>query len=221
MSRTIRSYVIREGRITAAQRRALEELLPRFGVTPASAGDTPYPLFLEIGIGNGDNLVQVAAAQPGNHYVGCDPHRPGIGHALLEIERRALDNVRVWAGDARDLLDALPPASLSGIYIYFPDPWPKKRHHKRRLVDAAFLARVHRRLRGEGVCRFASDDDDYARSVRELVDASPQWLNLAGAGAWAPRPVSRPLTRFERRALNDGRAVRELAFMPAVVPATR
>ena len=212
--RAIRSYVLRAGRMTPAQQRALEAAWPRYGAVPDDLGDPVAlfgrraPLYLEIGIGNGDNLVAAAARERHANHLGCEVHRPGLGHALLQIERLALDNVRLLGADANDVLDALPAASLDGAAMYFPDPWPKKRHHKRRLLATPFLA-------APSACFwFATDDADYARQAAELIDGAPGWRNLCGARAWAPRPHRRIVTRFEARARRAGHVVYELLAAP-------
>lgn len=215
--RAVRSYVIREGRMTAAQTRALDRLLPRFGVPErdlaAAVADFARgrALYLEIGIGNGDALLAMAAASPDACFIGSEVHRPGIGHALLGIERTGLDNVRLFPGDACDLLEALPAGALDGVFVFFPDPWPKKRHHKRRLLQRPVLTRLASRARRGATLWFATDDESYALDVRELVDGMPEWRNLAGPARWAPRCARRAATRFERRARDAGRVVFDLA----------
>ena len=217
----MRSFVLRQGRMTRAQQAALDELLPVHGVSCEQirlhgAGVFPRraPLHLEIGIGNGENLVQMAARNPRGNWLGCEVHRPGLGHALLELRRAGLRNLRLVEGDALELLSALPRASLAAVYIFFPDPWPKKRHQKRRLVQAALLDLLADRVQIAGRVYFASDDADYAQAVRDAIDASPRWINVAGMGSWAPRPHCRVPTRFEQRARKAGRQVYELAFAP-------
>ncbi|MEE2981930.1 MAG: tRNA (guanosine(46)-N7)-methyltransferase TrmB [Pseudomonadota bacterium] len=170
------------------------------------------PIHLEIGTGNGENLLAMAQAAPGNNYLGCEVHRPGLGHTLLGLRLRRLHNVKLVESDAVDLLYALTPASLDRVYLFFPDPWPKKRHHKRRLVQGAFLDLLADRLNRSGQVHFASDNVGYAESILETIDRSPAWLNLAGAGHWAPRPRYRVITRFEHRALRDQRRVYEIAI---------
>ena len=142
--RPIRSFVRREGRMTAAQRRALDELLPQYGVSDARPLDNAAlfgragPLHLEIGFGNGDALLRMALDHPANNYLGAEVHRPGVGHLLQQLEKNGIQNVRVSPHDATEVLARLGNASLAAIYIFFPDPWPKKRHHKRRLIQTAF-----------------------------------------------------------------------------------
>lgn len=221
--RPVRSFVLRAGRMTPAQERALQRLWPRHGVEVGQLADPGAlfgrrrPLYLEIGIGNGDNLVAAATRERHADHLGCEVHRPGIGHALLGIESLELDNVRLVVSDAIDVLEALPLACLDGTSIYFPDPWPKKRHHKRRLFSARLLDLLARCTRPSGWLRFASDDADYAAQAAASVAASTAWLNLCGPGAWAPRPHARIVTRFEQRALHAGRTVFDLLAAPASV----
>lgn len=221
--RPVRSFVIRAGRMTAAQQRALAELLPRYRIDVAKLRDNfeqvfarRAPLYLEIGSGNGDNALALAERRPDIDVLASEVHPPGVGHTVHEAERRALANLRVYDGDAFDLLNALPQAALDTVYIFFPDPWPKKRHQKRRIVQAELLALLATRLKRHGRVRFASDDRDYAEQVRSSVTNSSDWFNPAGQGAWAPRPHERIVTRFEQRALRVGHAVYELSWMRKV-----
>ncbi|MCC6706413.1 MAG: tRNA (guanosine(46)-N7)-methyltransferase TrmB [Gammaproteobacteria bacterium] len=220
--RSVRSFVIRAGRMTEAQQRALDDLLPRYRVDSAALReDFPAvfprqaPLYLEIGSGNGDNALALAARLPDIDILASEVHPPGVGHTVHESARLALANLRIFDGDALELLAALPPASLDAVFIFFPDPWPKKRHHKRRLVQGELLNLLATRLKRHGRARFASDDADYALQVRDALSADRRWFNVAGAGAWAPRPNERILTRFEQRAIRDGRPVFELCWMRA------
>ena len=214
--RAVRSFVLRAGRMTPAQSRALATQMPRFGLTtaalatPQAAFARPLPLHLEIGIGNGENLLAMARARPDRGFIGCEVHRPGIGHLLNRLADSGVDNLRVVEADARDVLDALPDGSLSATYLFFPDPWPKKRHHKRRLLDADFLELLARKCAPQACFFFATDDADYAEQAREALAGAPAWRNLAGARAWAPRPGRRVVTRFEARAKRAGRAIYEL-----------
>jgi len=221
--RSVRSFVIRAGRMTEAQQRALDEVLPRYRVTSAALRDDTAqvfprraPLYLEIGTGNGDNILALAARMPAVDVLASEVHPPGVGHTVHEAERRGLANLRIYDGDALELLAALPRESLDAVFIFFPDPWPKKRHHKRRLVQSELLDLLATRLKRHGRARFASDDADYALQVREALAADPRWLNSAGPLAFAPRPRERVLTRFEQRAIRDGRPVFDLCWMRAV-----
>ncbi len=218
----MRSFVIRAGRMTAAQQRALDLLLPRYRVSCAALGadvaqvfPRGAPLHLEIGSGNGDNALALAARYPALDVLASEVHPPGVGHTVHEAARRGLANLRVYDGDALELLAALPPTTLDAVYIFFPDPWPKKRHHKRRLVQGELLDLLATRLKRHGRIRFATDDVDYALQVRTTLAGDARWLNLAGVEAWAPRPRDRVLTRFEQRAVRDGRAVFDLSWVRA------
>ncbi|HEU4517641.1 MAG TPA: tRNA (guanosine(46)-N7)-methyltransferase TrmB [Steroidobacteraceae bacterium] len=215
----IRSYVLRAGRITAAQRRALEELLPRHGI-PFVPGpldlDRAFgrtaPRVLEIGFGNGDTLVELAAARPDADFIGVEVHPPGVGHCLLEIESRGVGNVRVIVHDAVEVLaQQVLPASLDEVLLYFPDPWPKKRHHKRRIVQPGFAALVADRLKPGGVFKLATDWEPYAAWMLEVLGASGDLENAAPGGGCIERP-GRSATRFERRGRRLGHAVFDLEF---------
>lgn len=220
-ARSVRSYVIRDGRITTAQSRALKELFPHYGVSLDDLSDPDRifgqraPLFLEIGIGNGENLVEMARLNPGSHFLGCEVHRPGLGHALHRAGELALTNIKLLCADVNDVLQSLAPHSLDGVSIYFPDPWPKSRHRKRRLVQAQLLTLIHGKSKPSGMLRFASDNRDYACAVRRTIAHSTGWRNLAGEDAWAPRPKARIVTRFERRAEIAARPVYEILAAPA------
>ncbi|MEQ8662415.1 MAG: tRNA (guanosine(46)-N7)-methyltransferase TrmB [Gammaproteobacteria bacterium] len=223
--RAVRSYVLRAGRMTPAQGRALATLLPRYGLdlaalgTPRQAFAQALPLHFEIGIGNGDNLLAMAAARPDRAFIGCEVHRPGLGHLLNRLDGHALDNLRVVEADAWQALAALPDASLAGAYMFFPDPWPKKRHHKRRLLRDDFLVLLAAKCAPQACFFFASDDADYAEQARETLARASGWRNLAGPRAWAPRPQRRIVTRFEARARRAGRAVYELVAARRPEPA--
>lgn len=218
--RQVRSFVRREGRITASQQRALAELLPRFGVTADGVFDLDgifgrrAPRTVEIGFGNGASLAQMAATAPEQDFLGIEVHRPGVGHLLLEIERRGLSNVRVLCADAVEILDRhIAPASLDRVLLFFPDPWPKKRHHKRRILQADFVALVHARLQPGGIFHMATDWQHYAEQMLEVMDAAPGFRNAAGRAGFAPKPDYRPETKFERRGLRLGHGVWDLAFV--------
>jgi tRNA (guanine-N7-)-methyltransferase len=215
----IRSFVLRAGRITGAQKRALEELLPRYGI-PFAPGPLDLdrcfgraaPRVLEIGFGNGDTLVELAAAAPGTDFIGVEVHPPGVGHCLLEIESRGLRNVRVIAHDAVEVLaQQVAPASLDEVLLYFPDPWPKKRHHKRRIVQPEFAALVADRLKPGGSFKLATDWEPYAAWMLEVLGASPELENVALHGGCVERPA-RSATRFENRGRRLGHPVFDLQY---------
>jgi len=216
--RRIRSYVRREGRLTVAQKRALETLWPQFGLEPTSRFDwlaifgREAPRILEIGFGNGDSLLAQALAHPEQDYLGVEVHRPGVGHLLSELQKHTVGNLRIFAVDAVDVLQALPRASLDGLQLYFPDPWHKTRHHKRRLVQPAFASLVARVLKPGGRWLLATDWAAYAEHMREVLNAQAEFVNLAPDRNFVPRPVERGLTRFERRGLTLGHAVFDLAY---------
>ena len=218
--RPIRSYVLRQGRLTEAQERAFVELWPRFGVeqSPGQALDLPalfgngQPVFLEIGFGNGETLAEMAEGHPEFNYLGVEVHGPGVGHLLLEIEKRGLGNLRLLRQDAVELLDTgLGTESLAGVFLLFPDPWPKKRHHKRRLLKPEFVARLARVIRPGGLFHAATDWEPYAMHMLEVMTASDAlFVNAAGPGQFAPRPADRSLTKFERRGQRLGHGVWDL-----------
>ena len=219
-ARGIRSYVLRAGRITPAQKRALDELLPLHGIAYAPAPldlDRVFgraaPRVLEVGFGNGDTLIELAGRSPGRDFIGVEVHPPGVGHCLLQVESRGLTNVRVVAHDAVEVLThQLAPASLDEVLLYFPDPWPKKRHHKRRIVQPAFVALVADRLRPGGRFKLATDWEPYAAWMLEVLDASPAFANAAPRGGCIDRP-ERGETRFERRGQRLGHRVFDLEYV--------
>ena len=218
--RSIRSFVTRAGRITPAQQRALDELWPKYGVeyrdeplVPAVLFGREAPCTLEIGFGNGENLAALARAHPERDYLGVEVHRPGVGRLLLSLERERLSNVRVICHDAVEVLERqIAPASLAEILILFPDPWPKKRHHKRRLLQGPFVALLERALEPGGVLKLATDWQPYALEMLEQLSALPGLRNLAPQGGFAGRPAERIPTRFELRGTKLGHEVWDLAF---------
>jgi tRNA (guanine-N7-)-methyltransferase len=219
LRRPVRSYVLRAGRITRAQRRALEELLPRHGIPYSPepldlelAFGRRAPCVLEIGFGNGEMLVARAQASPATNFLGVEVHPPGIGHCLLEIESRALTNVRVVAHDAVEVLGhQLPLASLDEVLLLFPDPWPKTRHHKRRIVQPAFAALVADRLKPGGMFRLATDWEPYAEWMRDVLNGTPGLQNTEAGGGFVERSA-RADTRFEARGRRLGHSVFELEY---------
>jgi tRNA (guanine-N7-)-methyltransferase len=218
--RAIRSFVVRAGRMTAAQERAWTELWPRFGLETGQARLDFASVFgraaertIEIGCGNGETLVALAAAHPDRDYVAIEVHRPGVGHLLLRANEFGLRNLRVICRDAVEVLrDCIPEASVDEVLLYFPDPWPKKRHHKRRIVQPAFVSLVASRLRVGGVLRMATDWEHYAVQMLEVTGACPLLRNESVSGDYVLRPDSRPVTRFERRGQRLGHGTWDLSF---------
>ena len=218
--RRIRSFVRRAGRLTPSQARALEELWPRVGIDPPTAPlelEATFgrlaPRTLEIGFGNGDNLAELAARHPQRDYFGVEVHDPGVGHLLLRIEREGLANVRIARHDAVEVVTGwLPPDSIDETLIFFPDPWHKKRHHKRRLVQQEFLAALARVMPPGARLHLATDWAPYAEQMLEVCEASPDFENAAPGGGYAERPATRPVTRFERRGLKLGHEVFDLLY---------
>jgi tRNA (guanine-N7-)-methyltransferase len=219
-SRAIRSFVKRGGRTTPAQARAIAELWPRFGVEPGPTAleftqlfGRRAPAVLEIGFGDGEALVSRAASAPERDFLGLEVHPPGVGHCLLLAEAAELGNLRILSQDAVEVLGArLAPASLDEVLIWFPDPWPKKRHHKRRLVNEGFASLLATRLRPGGVLRFASDWQPYADEVLAVLNAHADFVNAAADGGFVARPAERIVTKFERRGLRLGHRVSDLMF---------
>ena len=221
--RSVRSFVRREGRITPAQQQALDRLWALYGIDEPG---TPYdaqqwfgrvaPLVVEIGFGSGDHLADSAAARPDDNFLGIEVHRPGVGRLLQRVEREGLSNLRAVCADAVEVLSqVLPAGSVDEVQILFPDPWPKKRHHKRRLIQPAFAEVLARVLRPGGVLRLATDWADYAEHMRAVLDPLPQFENLAGIAGYLPRPDTRQTTRFEARGLRLGHRVFDLGYQRA------
>ena len=216
--RGIRSFVLRQGRISPAQQRACEELLPRYGV-PFSAAPLDFaalfgrraPVVLEIGFGMGETTAAIAAAQPGTDFLAVEVHLPGVGALLRRLDLDGLRNVRVVRHDAVEVVAAMvPPDSLAGTHVYFPDPWPKKRHHKRRLLQPAFVHALAARLARNGYLHVATDWEPYAGEILATLQAEPLLANEAEG--YSPRPPWRPLTKFEARGVKLGHAVFDLVF---------
>jgi tRNA (guanine-N7-)-methyltransferase len=218
--RSIRSFVTRAGRITPAQERALVDLWPKYGidVTPgvldcAARFGRTAALTIEIGFGNGENLLALAREHPERNYIGVEVHRPGAGRLLLALEEYAVTNVRVICHDAVEVLARqIAPGAAQEILILFPDPWPKKRHHKRRLLQRGFVELAVNRLCAGGVLRVATDWAPYAQEILAVLGTIPGLENLAADAAFVPRPTERAPTRFEKRGVRLGHDVRDLAF---------
>jgi tRNA (guanine-N7-)-methyltransferase len=219
--RRIRSFVLRAGRVTAAQERALTELWPRVGLDFAGAPMDLDAVFgrgatgrcLEIGFGAGEVIGSLAEVHPERDYLGIEVHRSGVGRLLLRVEQSALGNVRVVCHDAVEVLrDAIADGAFDEILIFFPDPWHKKRHHKRRLIDAAFVELVAGKLRSGGVLRLATDWQDYAEQMLAVCNANPRLESASPDRTYVARPDFRPPTRFERRGERLGHGVWDLAY---------
>jgi tRNA (guanine-N7-)-methyltransferase len=218
--RRIRSFVRREGRMTHAQREALRTLWPRFGVDYAPALLDPDALFarhaprvIEIGFGMGQSLAQMAQARPDTDFLGIEVHRPGVGNLLNLIERHHLCNVRILCHDAVEVLQhCIPDDSIDCVQLFFPDPWPKKRHHKRRLVQSDFVELIRRKLRPGGILHLATDWQDYAEHMLGVMRQATGFTNLSARGEFMPRPAYRPLTKFEQRGQRLGHGVWDLMF---------
>ena len=216
--RPIRSFVLRQGRLTAAQERAVDTLLPTFGIPYGAAPldleaafGRSAPKILEIGFGMGGATAQIAAANPDKDYLGIEVHTPGVGNLLKLMQEQQLANVRVVQHDAVEVLQQMiEDGALDGVHIFFPDPWPKKRHHKRRLLQAEFVALLCRKLKPGGYLHFATDWEEYAQWTLEVLRAETRLQNTAND--YAPRPEYRPLTKFEQRGLNLGHGVWDLIF---------
>ena len=215
----IRSYVLRGGRVGSGQRRALDELGPSFVLPyqpapfdPQAAFGRDAPLVVEIGFGMGDATAAIAAARPGVDFLAIDVHAPGVGALLRQIGGRALGNVRIVCHDAVEVLERMiEPGMLAGVHVYFPDPWHKKRHHKRRLIQPPFAALLASRLAPGGYLHCATDWEPYAEQMLAVLSAEPLLVN--STDGYAPRPAYRPLTKFEARGLRLGHGVRDLVFL--------
>lgn len=213
--RTVRSFVRREGRMTPGQRRALAALLPRYALDPgggpidfAAVYGRRAPVVCEIGFGNGEALAALAARQPERDFLGIEVHRPGVGSLLRRLETDGLANVRVVVADAREVLARrVPDASLDRVHIFFPDPWPKKRHHKRRLIQPEFAALLRDKLAPGGTLHVATDWEDYAAHIDAVLRGTP------GLAADPGGPPERPLTRYEQRGRRLGHRVYDLRFV--------
>jgi tRNA (guanine-N7-)-methyltransferase len=218
LHRPVRSFVLRQGRMSPAQHRAYDELLPRWGLGFAANPpdyDTVFgrhaPRVLEIGCGMGETTAAIAAARPDTDFIGVEVHAPGVGSLLKRIDELGLANLRVIRHDAVEVVaHMIPEASLAGVHVFFPDPWPKKRHHKRRLLQPAFVAALAARLAPGGYVHAATDWEEYAQEMLATFAAEPRLVNTVEG--FAPRPDYRPQTKFETRGLKLGHGVFDLVF---------
>ena len=217
--RHIRSYVLRQGRVSVAQQRALDILKPRFGIDYTAqpldlnaAFDRSAPKILEIGFGMGDTTATIAANHPQNDYLALEVHSPGVGSLLKQIGEQNLTNIRIIQHDAVEVLrDMIADGALDGVHIFFPDPWHKKRHNKRRLIQSPFIAKLVTKLKPGGYIHVATDWQEYAEQVLAVLPAEPALENTAAD--YAPKPAYRPLTKFEQRGLRLGHGVWDLVFI--------
>lgn len=213
MTRDARVYVRRRGRLTSGQARAFAEHADRYRL--ADPARCSPPVLLEVGFGMGQALAAFAEAHPDWTCVGVDVYQPGIGSLILQCERAGIGNVRIVEDDVRRVLPGWPDASIRLVAVYFPDPWPKARHHKRRLVQPSFAAEAARVLEPGGRVLLATDWAPYAEQMLEVMDAEPGLVNASGPGSFATRPSERPMTRFESRGHALGHTVRDLAYRKA------
>jgi tRNA (guanine-N7-)-methyltransferase len=224
--RPIRSFVLRAGRVTPAQERAWTEAWPTFGRdydgAPLDLGalfGRSAPRCLEIGFGAGEVIGALAKAHPETDYLGIEVHRAGVGRLLLRAQAERLANLRIMCHDAVEVLEnSIADQSFDSILIFFPDPWHKKRHHKRRLIDTRFVALLAGKLRPNGVLRLATDWQAYAEQMLQVANASERLVSLSADGTYVPRPEFRPATRFERRGTRLGHGVWDLAFEKLPTP---
>ena len=221
--RTIRSFVKREGKLTVGQQNAIDELWPDFGVNLSDQQLSFKQLFgrdgelvMEIGFGNGLSLAEMASSAPETNFFGIEVHKPGVGSLLVQVKKYDLENVRVCGDDAVELLKQVPENSIDRLQIFFPDPWHKKRHNKRRLIKSPFVAEVVKKLKKGGVLHVATDWENYAEHVMEVLVNNTDLKNQSDSpDGFSPKPEYRPETKYERRGLNLGHGVWDLLFEKA------
>lgn len=214
----IRSYVLRQGHLSPAQQRAVDTLMPRYGIAYAAAPldltqafGRAAPKILEIGFGMGDTTAAIAKAHPEQDYLALEVHTPGVGNLLKLIEAEGIGNLRIIRHDAVEVVrDMIPDGSLDGVHVFFPDPWHKARHNKRRLLQGPFVDALVQKLKPGGYIHAATDWQDYAEQMLAVFSAEPQLQNTCAG--YAPRPDYRPLTKFEQRGLRLGHGVWDLVF---------
>jgi tRNA (guanine-N7-)-methyltransferase len=219
-NRRIKSFVLRQGRMSKAQQQALNQAWPDYGLEPEdkildleAVFGRRAPTYLEIGFGMGTSLAAMAKANPDRNYIGIEVHRPGVGALCKLIEEQGLTNIRIFNHDAIEVLEkSIPPASLAGVYLFFPDPWHKARHKKRRILNAEFANKIAHYLETGGEFHMATDWQDYAEQMMEVMSAAKGYVNKAGVNQYMPRPDYRPLTKFEQRGHRLGHGVWDLIF---------
>jgi tRNA (guanine-N7-)-methyltransferase len=215
----IRSFIRRQGRITQGQQQALDNHWGKYCLNPAVDYDLNQvfgrvaPLIVEIGFGTGDSLAKMAADNPDNDYIGIEVHRPGVGHLMMLLHQQGLTNVRIYCHDAMDIFEhKIPDNSLTGVHLFFPDPWPKKKHHKRRIVRPSFVELLIRKLKPAGYFHAATDWKNYAENMLKILSSGVGISNANHLGDYCDRPEYRPLTRFEQRGIRLGHGVWDLIF---------
>ena len=218
--RIVRSYVLRKGRLTTAQQHALDELWPHYGIERSEVEldfddhfERPAEVIVEIGFGNGRSTWRMARQEPEKNFIGVEVHEPGVGHLMLSLEKHEVDNVRIVCEDAVPFLQTRVAAgSLAGVRIYFPDPWPKKRHHKRRLIQPGFVDLLARSMASGAIFHLATDWQPYAEHVLEVMQSRTDFVNLSPTGDYCERPEWRPYTKYEERGERLGHEVRGLLY---------
>jgi tRNA (guanine-N7-)-methyltransferase len=215
----IRSFIRRQGRITPGQQLALDNYWAIYGLDPqidydfAEVFGRDAPLCVEIGFGNGESLAKMAAANPGINYIGIEVHRPGVGHLMLQLAQQGINNVRIYCHDAIEIMEnKIADHSLAGVHLFFPDPWPKKKHHKRRIVRPSFVNLLVKKLKSGGYFHAATDWQNYAEHMLEVLTAESRLINAGNGADYCERPDYRPLTKFEQRGLRLGHGVWDLIF---------
>lgn len=219
-SRSVRSFVIRNGRMTSGQKTALDALYPLYGIDFQESEldlsqifGNSAPIWLEIGFGDGEALLTMAEQNPQNNFLGIEVHAPGVGHLLAGMEKKHLSNIRVMRHDAAEVLQyCIPTASLQRVLLFFPDPWHKKKHHKRRFLQHETLHLIKRALTLHGILHCATDWTDYAESMMELLSADAMLSNASPTGGYSEKPEYRPETKFEQRGMRLGHPVYDLLF---------
>ncbi|GAB1260914.1 tRNA (guanosine(46)-N7)-methyltransferase TrmB [Aurantivibrio plasticivorans] len=218
--KSIRSYVIRPGRMTEGQKSAFNRYWDSYGLSLFNGAINPEtlfphaaPLVVEVGFGNGDSLLEMACAETDKHFIGIEVHPPGVGRLINSAGKAEVSNLKVYMADAVDVMnDCIPDNSIDRFQLFFPDPWHKKKHHKRRIVQAEFCKLVWKKLKPGGVFHLATDWENYAEHMVEVFDTLPEFSNLAGAQVYSPRPDYRPITKFERRGERLGHGVWDLLY---------
>jgi len=218
--RKIRSFVLRKGRLTIAQQHALDELWPHYGIENRATVldfddhfERPAEVIVEIGFGNGESTWRMARQEPGKNFIGIEVHEPGVGQLLMSLEEHAIENVRIVCDDAVTFLqNRIAAGSLAGVRIYFADPWPKKRHHKRRIIQPDFVDNLATCIAKGGILHLATDWQPYAEHVLEVMQTCPDFVNLSATGDYCERPGWRPYTKYEERGERLGHEVRDLLY---------